>query len=554
MLQYRQMCVAAATLLAALGLFTQVANAETRALLVAEAKYGSSLIPSLKGPLNDVPAMEALLRAQGAKDITVLQDADATRTSVETAIHALGLRAKPGDWIVIYYSGHGAQAQAAVKGEESDNLDEFLVLSGFDINKPDPEQYIVDNDLRAWLLRYIPANVEVLQIADSCHSGTLNRSIDPRAWAFTPRLAFRDLATPLKLTARPGPKFPGVLAGASINDAAGGPDYLPNVVYVGAAQDDQLALEASLPVEGAPSRGLLTWALEQALTTYGPDGKTLAADSNGDGVLTVGELAVYLDSQTRTLTGQRQEASVKYAAGGDALALFKAPPPPATPPAPPPPPSVFAADRRARAMIENDPAWTVASAATGADFVWDYASGSVLRRSGDVVARGVTTAPALKGVLRKWATVDALRPWLSEGAARVTVGPLANGARYQPNARVDLGVAMVKGATARPMYATVFDLASDGTVQPLYPLTGDGEGKLPEGAALPVFSSQAVAPFGTDHVVALLTPERPDAFRLLVKNLAGSRDAARLAPAIKDELARGGKDTALSIGELYTGP
>ena len=39
----------------------------------------------------------------------------------------------------------------------------------------------------------------------------------------------------------------------------------PNLVYVGAAQDDQFALEGPLPQGDSPPRGLLTYALEGAL-------------------------------------------------------------------------------------------------------------------------------------------------------------------------------------------------------------------------------------------------------------------------------------------------
>ena len=61
-------------------------------------------------------AVEQLLRRQGASDITVLTEDQVTRTKVETAFHALGLRARPGDWVVLLYAGHGAQAAAAIKG------------------------------------------------------------------------------------------------------------------------------------------------------------------------------------------------------------------------------------------------------------------------------------------------------------------------------------------------------------------------------------------------------------------------------------------------------
>ena len=59
----------------------QPAQAEIRALIVAVSKYAEP-IPSLEGPPNDAAALQALLRQQGASDITTMTDAQATRATV----------------------------------------------------------------------------------------------------------------------------------------------------------------------------------------------------------------------------------------------------------------------------------------------------------------------------------------------------------------------------------------------------------------------------------------------------------------------------------------
>ena len=66
-------------------------------LLVGSWQFRSGLISDLGGPENDLMAMETLMRGQGATDITVLRNDGVSRTTVETALHALGLRSKPGD-------------------------------------------------------------------------------------------------------------------------------------------------------------------------------------------------------------------------------------------------------------------------------------------------------------------------------------------------------------------------------------------------------------------------------------------------------------------------
>jgi hypothetical protein len=533
-----------------------MAKAETRALLVGVGDYTSPLIPHLRGPANDVGAMESLMRAEGAVDITVLRDHDATRTSVEKAIHDLGARSKKGDWIVLYFSGHGAQAQAAIKGTVDGDLDQFLVLSGFDLEKPDPEQYIIDKDFYAWMARYVPPDVEVLHIADACHSGTLNRSIDMRAWSFTPRLAFSSRALngeAVQLTARPAPRYDPVLPEAATRSISTDRADLPNVIFIGAAQDTQLALEASLPVQGAPSRGLLTYSLEQAFTTIGADGKSLAADTDGDGALSVAELSAYVQSQTRTMTGQRQMPSAHFVAGAESTLLLKAQQPkPAKLASPPvaPLPGVFSADPDTKALLSPHTAWRVAASAGQADFVWDRIRGQVLRRSGDVVAENVTAIESLRGVLEKWQAVDALRPFLAEQQMQVVVGPKVNGARYPKGARVQVGIEGAAAAAGR--YLTVVNLASNGEVELLYPVKDDGAGQLSAGPRQ-VMETEVVQPYGADQIIAVASTERPDALRRTLSTINGSRAAPVLAEAIRTELAKGPKQASLSIGELYTG-
>src|SRR5690349_14001161 len=151
------------------------AQAEIRALVVAISQYAAP-ISSLEGPPNDAAALTALLQGEGAKDVVSLRDGQATRANIRRELEALGKRAKPGDWVIFFYAGHGAQARSA-DASETDGMDEFLVLGGFSASKPDPDQFVLDDDLRGWLTNFFPRNVNVLQIADACHSGTMNRAV-----------------------------------------------------------------------------------------------------------------------------------------------------------------------------------------------------------------------------------------------------------------------------------------------------------------------------------------------------------------------------------------
>lgn len=534
------------------------ARAETRALLAGVWTYGSALVPDLKGPANDLDAMETLVRNQGATDVSVLRNEQVSRTTLETALHALGMRSRPGDWIVLYYSGHGAEAEAAVKGTRDGDSDQFLPLAGFDLDDrdlaPDPEKFIVDKDFYEWLARYVRPDVHILMIADTCHSGTMNRSVDQRAFHFTPRMALRGLNETMKLAARPAPRFAAVLDTATrdISTPVDRPD-LPNLIFVGAAQDDQLALESALPDESGPSRGLLTYSLEQGLSKRGPDGKSLLADLDGDGKVSVAELSVYLDGQVRTMSAQRQQPRVSYPAARQSEALFihaiAAAQGIAARAAPP---RVFAVDDKAQSMLRFPGApWTIAPNADASDFVWDFPRQTLLRRSGDVVAAGVGTTVALRGVVEKWNAVDSLRPLMNEARGRLVVGPLAVGARYRPGGLVSLSY---EGKTAGAGYVTVFNLASDGTVQVLFPAAPeDGDGRLADNGSLSVFRSRVVPPYGTDHVIAVTTPVAPVELRAMLRTLDNQRAPLQTVEPIRRLLAAAPGRTTLSIAEIYTG-
>src|SRR5690349_3471012 len=178
------------------------AAAEIRALIVAISKY-TDPIPSLEGPPNDAAALKTLLQEQGATDVTSLADAEATRANIRASLEALGKRSKPGDWVIFFYAGHGAQAKTR-DPTETDGMDEFMALGGFRVSKPDPNQYILDDNLRGWLVGFFPTTVNVLQIADACHSGTLNRAIV----APTPFKKRTALDNPMAIALPPPPADP----------------------------------------------------------------------------------------------------------------------------------------------------------------------------------------------------------------------------------------------------------------------------------------------------------------------------------------------------------
>src|SRR5690606_17802573 len=120
--------------------------------------------------------------------------------------------------IFFYYSGHGAEAQGSGTAGDDGPRDQFVPLSGFALDKQDPEKFIVDKDFYSWIARYVPRTVQVLMMADACHSGTLHRSVNPGAFRFTPRLALRGASEGITLVARPAPRFPAIIADAAAQE------------------------------------------------------------------------------------------------------------------------------------------------------------------------------------------------------------------------------------------------------------------------------------------------------------------------------------------------
>ncbi len=520
-----------AGLAAALAGLASPAQAEIRALVVAISQY-TAPIPSLEGPPNDAAALTSLLKGEGATDVVTLRDGDATRANIRRELSALGKRARPGDWVIFFYAGHGAQARSA-DASETDGMDEFLVLGGFRSAKPDPEQFVLDDDLHGWLVNFFPTSVNVLQIADACHSGTMNRAVTRSV--FKPRQA---MPNPLAIALPLGPPDPAAKAPAGASP--------PNLVYVGAAQDNQFALEGPLPQGDSPSRGLLTYALEGALKDRRANGH-LAADLDDDGKLSLVELASSLETRTRDLSSTQQWASTSVPARNERSVVFQ----PLKAPAPEDRPiEVKAADDRAADLLGGKGPW--ASIPRGVpDLTWSAKEGWVTDSRGDRVAENLTSVEALAGVIVKRRVVRELAGSANERQLKVDIGPRPKGQLYKTGENVDLAVRHSGAA----VYLTAFNLAGDGTVQMLYPLAGDGDGRMAAGDTRVVMArTKAAAPFGVDNVVAVATPAEPRTLRATLNRVNGKRDAEVAAGAVRDELDQARGQAAMALGELYTGP
>lgn len=151
----------------------------------------------LSGCVNDANDWAAELGARGFA-VSMLLDEQATKAGMVAGFERLIGQAAAGDVAVITYSGHGTY-QYDTDGDEADGLDE--ALCPYDIRLIDAA--LIDDEIHA-IFKTRKDGVHLVLIADSCHSGTVNRAppsssdkeagrtprfLPPRSWMSAERLA-----------------------------------------------------------------------------------------------------------------------------------------------------------------------------------------------------------------------------------------------------------------------------------------------------------------------------------------------------------------------------
>ncbi len=259
--------------LLALSLAAGSARAESRALLIGVGAY--KYISPLTGPANDVVKMKRLLQQElgyQPHQMMTLTDGKATRQRILAALQAFLVEGtRPGDRVLIYYSGHGSQVRDT-SGDEADGRDETLVpVDG----KAGGQNQITDDEISA-VLRKLQGR-EVTLIIDSCHSGTISRGWQPKPGDATARTVFPpasrstgEIDRNLIAAHRTEESFVKALPGHSVWSAAAANQY--------------------------------SWETggEGVFTGFLIDGTAdRKADRNGNGIVTNAELLAYVRGKTK---------------------------------------------------------------------------------------------------------------------------------------------------------------------------------------------------------------------------------------------------------------
>lgn len=109
----------------------------------------------------DAKDMEALAKAQGFAERTVLLTKQATAKAVLALIDAAAKKLVAGDVFFISNSSHGGQVEDT-NGDDPDGMDETWVMY---------DRMIVDDELYARWAKF-KKGVRIIVLSDSCHSGT----------------------------------------------------------------------------------------------------------------------------------------------------------------------------------------------------------------------------------------------------------------------------------------------------------------------------------------------------------------------------------------------
>jgi hypothetical protein len=154
-----------------------------RALLIGINAYPNPA-DQLNGCVNDVYLMSSVIQECGIppEQIRVVLNERATAAGIRSRLAWLVDGAAPGDTLVLYFSGHGAQLPVYGRDDEVDRLDETLVPYDFDWSL---ETAVTDDQIYD-LYSQLPYETRLVMIFDCCHSGGLYRDGGPKARGLAP--------------------------------------------------------------------------------------------------------------------------------------------------------------------------------------------------------------------------------------------------------------------------------------------------------------------------------------------------------------------------------
>ncbi len=234
------------------------------ALIVGVSKYNE--VPSLQYADRDAQSFANFLKSKAggsvpAENIKLFLNADATRANIFDELYYLKETSQPGDLIYFYFAGHGDIEQALSEGEDA-----LLLLSkSLKKNYLSGSEYIELQKLSSIIAKFAKKDVNVVFIADACHSGAM--------------LSGGQSGRERTLTA--------------LQESWG------KEIKLLSCQPNEVSEENS---RWGGGRGIFSYVLEEGLKGL--------ANSNNDSIITVKEIRDYLQTEVSKQTGESQNPDV----------------------------------------------------------------------------------------------------------------------------------------------------------------------------------------------------------------------------------------------------
>jgi hypothetical protein len=497
----------------------------------------------LKGAAADARDIAAALRKMGVSDIVTLIDDKATRDNLLNAIDQLLQRIQSGDLVVFSIAGHGAQEPEKIKGSQPDGMDDIFLLAGFSVSPAGSPQRILGREFNYLIKQFEARGASVLFVADTCHGGGLTREVDPRAGELSYRQVPKYTLTVDEL------KPVGAPADAFLTEI----DF-ERTAFLAAVDRKTKSPEVRVPGI-AGYRGALSYAVARAV-----EGR---ADTNHDGRTTLQELFTDVRGVVYQLSDQRQnpvmaaspnlklDADIAFRTASPTSPIAKAPPrrlrvsvvADDSEPAPAKKTIRVAALGAAPDMLagleQRETAIQLVASTDDADLIWDPKSKDVLAH-GDIVGYGIEKSD-LPSVVDRAAAISEVKRLAARALQPIVVKP--DDKLHHDNKKV---VVEISGVAGRAL--VLFNLASDGTVQLLYPVRNDPP-VLADGLyRLPVVVR---APYGADQVVAVTSEQRMLSLERALQQLNGRRVALQATRMLERYAPR---DSRIGSVGLFTAP
>lgn len=555
------------------GISTPVSATDVYGLVIGIDDYQKW--PTLDGAVNDSQDIADALNKIGAKQVIVLQNKEADRDTILSKWKSLTSQAKKDDILVFAYAGHGSQETEHTANSEADGRDENFILAGFAERDQPSYQRIVDDEINN-LFRETP-DLKILFIADSCHSGTMTRAfVAPKKFKkrSIPALNIQNDALTALYGKSRGEKnvsvSPGKEGGADTEVAA-------NVFGFSGVPDHEEVEEIIDPDTKKP-RGALSMAFAKVLRFVA---------SNKEQGISKERLQLLITENVRMITEGRQ--ALQVAGSIDFSIPINAKPSPdnttdkkpstsdkVTPLAPIQQPINFTVfvDNIPDVVVENQWRPVLGQAKTThdrqtANAIWDIGRERIFSQLGDLVydgrqpkvqetrafSRAQSKTPAPMGsveiayatkVFDKLIAVEYIKKRSETVSPTMALKP--NDQIHRTGEQVTLEI-----SNQQYPYLTLFNIASDGTINNLYPLK---EGSINDPLEVPVDKSYALLlnvepPYGSDHFVVVFSEKPLTGLHKELQGMNGNQNANQIE-AVLDRHLQGTKHQ-IGIHGVFTG-